>query len=285
MKLQPPYDFQRTVQVISRFSNPADPQAIRLQFGARIAHEPVVVTLHAVPGQPAEVDISASLPLPAPALEELARWVLFDEFDLAPFYRLLQPHARLEPLVRRLWGVKPVRPASLFEMGVTVITEQQISLAAANHIRFRLFERFGDQVDGLWVFPDAHCLAQAPLDEIAACGYSRRKAEYIRDFAAQVAGGSLDLDEMKTLPEAQVVERLLALRGWGPWSASYFLIRGLARPDAVPSGDLAVRSVVGKYLSEGQRPAASQVEQLLEPFRPYRGILAFYLLAYDRIEK
>jgi 3-methyladenine DNA glycosylase/8-oxoguanine DNA glycosylase len=43
--------------------------------------------------------------------------------------------------------------------------------------------------------------------------------------------------------------------------------------------------MVGKYLGDGPRPTAGQVEQLLEPFRPYRGILAFYLLAYDRLEK
>jgi 3-methyladenine DNA glycosylase/8-oxoguanine DNA glycosylase len=176
-----------------------------------------------------------------------------------------------------------MRPASLFEMAVTVITEQQISLAAANRIRFRLVERFGEQVGGVWVSPDAPTLAGAALAEIAACGYSTRKAEYIQDFAARVASGALDLEELKTLPDVQVVQRLLAMRGWGPWSASYFLIRGLARPDSVPIGDLAVRSVVGNYLGDGSRPSAGRVEQLLEPFRPYRGILAFYLLAYDRL--
>jgi DNA-3-methyladenine glycosylase II len=73
------------------------------------------------------------------------------------------------------------------------------------------------------------------------------------------------------------------MRGWGPWSVNYFLIRGLARPDSVPADDLAVRSAVGKYLGEGGRASSAQVESLLEPFRPYRGIVSFYLLAYDRL--
>jgi DNA-3-methyladenine glycosylase II len=224
-------------------------------------------------------------PAPASDLEALGRWVLFDELDLAPFYRLVERHPTLEPVIRSLWGVKPMRPVSLFEMAVTVITEQQISLAAANRIRARLAERFGDLVDGLWVFPGAGTLAQTALDEIATCGYTQRKAEYIHDFSSRVAEGSLDLDEMKTMPEEDVRQRLLAIRGWGMWSANYFLIRGLARPDSVPADDLAVRSVVGKYLGEGGRASAAQVETLLEPFRPYRGIVSFYLLAYERIDK
>jgi DNA-3-methyladenine glycosylase II len=289
MKIQPPYDFQRTLYVINRFSvfgSPSsEPRPDRLQIGVRIHDQPVVVTIRSLPGRPEELDVTVSASLPPADLEALARWVLFAELDLAPFYRLIEPHPLLAPVLHALWGVKPVRPASLFEMSVTVITEQQISLVAANRIRSRLTERFGEQVAGVWVFPAAVTLAQAPLEEIVACGYSHRKAEYIRDFSAQVAAGSLDLEEMKTLPETVIYQRLLGLRGWGPWSADYFLIRGLARPDSLPSTDLAVRSVVGKYLGGGPRPGATQVEQLLEPFRPYRGILAFYLLAYDRLEK
>ena len=81
------------------------------------------------------------------------------------------------------------------------------------------------------------------------------------------------------LPETEAREVLLGLRGFGPWSADYFLVRGLARPDSVPLDDLAVRSVVGKSLGGGERSSASEVARLLEPFRPYRGLAAFYLLA------
>ena len=178
-----------------------------------------------------------------------------------------------------------MRPASLLEMAVIVITEQQISLAAANHIRSRLVARYGDQVEGEWVFPDAQQLAGAALEDLRACGYSQRKAEYILEFARQVEDGRLDLEALKDLPDEVVHSTLTSLRGWGPWSANYFLVRGLARPDCVPADDLAIRSVVGRYLGDGSRASAGQVEQLLAPFAPYRGMAAFYLEAHERLSR
>jgi DNA-3-methyladenine glycosylase II len=285
MKIQPPYDFVRSMQVLNRFSHAREERDDGLKIGLRMHDQPIVISVRTVEGRPEELAVTASARAPKAELEAAVRWVLFDEFDLAPFYRLVEKHLVLGPVVRDLWGVKPMRPASLFEMAVTVITEQQISLAAASRIRVRLTERFGDQVDDVWVFPAAVTLAQSTLDDIVQCGYSHRKAEYIQDFAARVAGGSLNLDAMKTLPEADVYQQLVAIRGWGPWSANYFLIRGLARPDSVPADDLAVRSVVGKYLGEGERASAALVESLLEPYRPFRGMVAFYLLAHVRLEK
>jgi DNA-3-methyladenine glycosylase II len=281
MRLRTPYDFQRTLRVINGFSREPGASDNRLQIGVRVDGKPVVLTLSPANKRSKSLELSASAPAPLEALEALAHWVLFDELNLSPFYRLARPHPAMGPIIRDLWGVKPMRPASLLEMAVIVITEQQISLAAANRIRGRFVVRFGDQVEGIWVFPTAEVLARASLDVIRSCGYSARKAEYIRDFAAQVADGRLDLEEFKSLPESEVYDRLLSLRGWGPWSANYFLVRGLARPDRVPADDLAVRTVVGKYLGRGARVSPARVEELLESFRPYRGLASFYLLAHE----
>lgn len=72
--------------------------------------------------------------------------------------------------------------------------------------------------------------------------------------------------------------------GFGAWSANYILIRGLTRPDGVPTDDLAVHSVIGKYLGNGSRISSSVVEGLLKPYKPHRGILSFYLLSYGRLD-
>jgi len=101
----------------------------------------------------------------------------------------------------------------------------------------------------------------------------------------QVEDGRLDLEALKDLPDEVVHSTLTSLRGWGPWSANYFLVRGLARPDCVPADDLAIRSVVGRYLGDGSRASAGQVAQLLAPFAPYRGMAAFYLEAHERLSR
>lgn len=84
------------------------------------------------------------------------------------------------------------------------------------------------------------------------------------------------------LPDDDAREALMRLRGFGPWSADYMLVRGMARPDRVPFDDLGVRSVVGRHLGRGARVSAKHAENLLAQFSPFRGLAAFYLLASDR---
>jgi DNA-3-methyladenine glycosylase II len=284
MLAQSPYDFQLTLRVINSYSKTDGSNVDTLRIGARISGKSVVITVQPKNNR-GELAVTSFPPQPLAEVEAIARWVVFADLDLQPFYELAQGHPVFDRLIKDLAGLKPMRPASLLEMAVIVITEQQISLAAANQIRSRLVARFGDQVDGMWVFPDAQKLAGVALEDLRACGYSQRKAEYIIEFARQVKDGRLDLEALKDPPDEAVRSKLTALRGWGLWSANYFLVRGLARPDCVPSDDLAIRSVVGRYLGDGSRASARQVEQLLTPFTPYRGIAAFYLEAQARLSR
>jgi DNA-3-methyladenine glycosylase II len=214
----------------------------------------------------------------------LVEWVLFAELVLSPFYRLANRDARLHPIMKRLHGLKPMRPASLFEMAVIAITEQQVSLASAHHVRDRLIRRFGQPVEDVWVFPEPAVLAGASLEVLRSVGLTRQKADYIHNLSLRVESGELNLDALKSMSDAEAKETIVGLRGFGAWSADYILLRGLARPDSVPTGDIAIRDVVGKYLGDGLRTSSTGVEELLEPFRPYRGLLAFYLLVYRRLE-
>jgi 3-methyladenine DNA glycosylase/8-oxoguanine DNA glycosylase len=53
---------------------------------------------------------------------------------------------------------------------------------------------------------------------------------------------------LATLPDETVVEQLIQIKGIGRWSAEIALLRGLARPDAFPGGDLGVV----KYVAQGR---------------------------------
>jgi DNA-3-methyladenine glycosylase II len=168
-------------------------------------------------------------------------------------------------------------------MAVTAITEQQISLAAAYRIRTRLVERFGTRVLDQWLFPEPEVLAKAPMRQLLACGLSHMKAGYIRELAGKVGNGTFGFEALKTMSDEQAREAITGLKGFGLWSADYILVRGLARPDSVPEDDLGIRSVIGEYLGQGKRLSALGVARKLEPFRPFRGLTAFYLLAAHRL--
>ena len=186
-------------------------------------------------------------------------------------------------LHNRSKGLSPSAPLSLFEMVVIAITEQQLSLAAAFYIRGRLVARFGEPFGTLWIFPGPETLAKAPLGELMRCGLSARKAKYIKDLSQRVTDGRFDLDALKHKADEEAYACLVSQRGLGAWSAQYILARGLGRHDRLPSDDVSLRRVVGEFLSHGRNLSARELEEVLLPFAPFRGLAAFYLSVAARL--
>jgi DNA-3-methyladenine glycosylase II len=280
-----PHDFELSLRIARSFSPDLFQDFSVLRFATRIHDNPTVLELRQVRHAPAIFEISTNLTDSSSEVKRIAKWIIFAEMDLLPFYRLAASHSVLGPITQELHGLKPMRPASLFEMLVIAITEQQISLAAAYRIRTRIIERFGEQVNSLWVFPTPRQLSDSSVADLMTCGLSQRKAEYVKGVAYKVAHGLLDLEQLDAMSDEDVRSVLLQVRGLGPWSANYFLVRGLNRPDRVPADDLGIRSTVGRYLSRGQRLSPQGTMRKLSPFKPYRGLAAFYLLAYERMLK
>jgi DNA-3-methyladenine glycosylase II len=280
-----PHDFELCLRVARSFSPDLFQDSSVFRSAVRIRDNPTVLELRQVRRDPARLEIRANLQDSAAEVKQIARRIVFADLDLRPFYRIAASHPVLGPITRELHGLKPMRPASLFEMLIIAITEQQISLAAAYHIRARIIERFGDHVNGLWAFPTPRRLSESSAPDLMTCGLSQRKAEYVKGLAYKVANGLLDLDSLEAMSDEDVRSLLLQVRGLGPWSAEYFLIRGLSRPDRVPADDLGIRSIVGRYLGRGQRLSPQGTMRKLSSFKPYRGLAAFYLLAYERLSK
>ncbi|MGB8003547.1 MAG: hypothetical protein WCF27_04705, partial [Gaiellaceae bacterium] len=104
-------------------------------------------------------------------------------------------------------------------------------------------------------------------------GFSIRKAEYVLG----IARADLDFDELAALPDDEVKRRLTALRGLGEWSADWYLARHLARPEAWPAGDLALRKAVLALYPEVTDVRAAGVR-----FHPFQNLSAHYLLTLSR---
>jgi 3-methyladenine DNA glycosylase/8-oxoguanine DNA glycosylase len=83
-----------------------------------------------------------------------------------------------------------------------------------------------------------------------------------------------------------VIERLTAFRGIGRWTADTVLLRGLARRDAFPAGDLGVVKYLAQGLLGRRAPASeSQMRAFAERWRPYRSyalVYAYAELSYRR---
>ena len=196
-------------------------------------------------------------------------------FDLDRFGRFAATHRTLAPLVERSPGLRPVLAPEAFESLVTSVTAQQVSLFAAFAIRNRLIERFGVRVGHAYSFPRRERLAGASEDELVALGFSRRKAEYV----VGLARAELDLDRLAGLPDDEVRTAIRSVRGLGDWTAEWFLARHLARPEAWPAGDLALRKALGAFVLGGGMPSIEETRAAGATFAPHQNLAAHYLLA------
>lgn len=202
-------------------------------------------------------------------------WLLGASLDLQGFWAWAAAEPALATLAESLSGYRPPLVADPWEMLVTSITAQQVSLHSAFAVRSRLIERFGERYQEAWSFPSRERIAQAAESEIREVGFSTRKAEYVIDLARS----DLDLAALEHLPDTQVVEAITAQRGLGRWTADWFLARALGRPDAWPAGDLGVRKAVSFFYGAGRDLDEMEVREVGERFGSWRNITCHMLLA------
>ena len=196
-------------------------------------------------------------------------------FDLGGFWAWARGEPVLARLEEPLRGYRPPLAADPWEMLVTSITAQQVSLHSAFAVRSRLIERFGERHEHAWAFPTRERIAAAGEDEIRAVGFSGRKAEYVTGLARS----DLDLGRLASRSDDEVVEAITGVRGLGRWTADWFLARCLARADAWPAGDLGVRKAVSHFYGEGRSLSEQETREVGERFGPWRNVACHMLLA------
>lgn len=217
------------------------------------------------------------------ALEQV-EWMLGTREDLGPFYLLARSDPVLSGLVAQFPGLHLPRTATLFESLVLAVLGQQISASVARVMRMLIIEHYGSSAEfggaTYYAFPEPEVLASAAVEELRALKLTQRKAEYIRGIASAAMEASWG--ELWQLPDGEFVRQMTRLRGVGEWTAQWALVRGLARPDALPLGDLALRRGVSRLYRGGEPVSDAEVEAIAEGWRPWRSYATAYLFAAMR---
>jgi DNA-3-methyladenine glycosylase II len=155
---------------------------------------------------------------------------------------------------------------------VLTILEQKISLDSARAVFDRL----------LALVPRLTPRRMLALDDAALrlAGFSRQKALYCKLAARSIIEGHLDLDALEDMGDDAVRASLVARKGVGPWTAEIYLLRCLNRPDAWPSGDLALQIAAHEVKRLALRPTHAELDALAERWRPWRSIAARILWSH-----
>ena len=169
----------------------------------------------------------------------------------------------LPPLRRRPDG---------FATLLQAVVGQQVSTASAAAIWARM------ESAGLTSAP---AIAAATEGDLKAVGLSRPKMKYARGLAAS----GLDFAALRGMPDAEVLARLVALPGIGPWTAEIYAMFSLGRADVFAPGDLALQESARMLFDLPERPGEKPLRQMAEAWSPWRAVAARALWAYYHIAK
>jgi N-glycosylase/DNA lyase len=166
-------------------------------------------------------------------LATVAHVLRLDE-DLSDFYALLMNDPDLA------WATegagRMIRSPTVFEDVVKTICTTNCAWSATERMVAALVEHLGEPAAGAPVegpygraFPTPEAMAAAGEDfyrDVVRAGY---RGPYLISLASSVADRSVDLEELSTLPpdelpDEEVLARLLALPGVGPYAAAHVMM-------------------------------------------------------------
>jgi DNA-3-methyladenine glycosylase II len=200
--------------------------------------------------------------------------------DPQPFADFVAADPLLAPLVAAQPGLRIVQSASAFEALTWAIIGQQINLPFAIALRRTFILQAGRRHSGgLWCYPEAADVARLDVDALTSRKFSRAKAETLLRLARLVDAGELDLALPPSGDVGAVSAALLAVKGIGPWTVNYALLRGYGYADCSLHGDVAIRAALQALLGEDSKPDMARTEQWLAQYRPHRTMLAAHLWA------
>ncbi len=174
------------------------------------------------------------------------------------------------PLVERVGPVR-LRPSrgEAFQALAAAIVYQQLAGAAARTVHGRFVAALAGEVT-----PEN--VLSADDGTLRGAGLSGAKMRAIRDLAAKAVSGEVPLHDLASLTDEKVVERLVRVKGIGPWTAHMYLLFDLVRPDVWPVGDLGVRAGIARVLGLAEPPSPLEMAWIGVGYRPWRSAVAWY---------
>ena len=180
----------------------------------------------------------------------------------------------LRPVIQRVGPYRPRygEPGDAYGALVEAIVYQQLSLKAAATIAGRV-KALGTGNR----YPRPAALSRLDDATLRAAGLSRQKIGYLRDLAAHVDRGQLDMERLPRLDDEEVIARITQVKGLGRWSAQMFLLFHLGRLDVLPVADLGFQKGVQTLYGLPDPPDRAALERIGEPWRPYRSMGTWYV--------
>jgi DNA-3-methyladenine glycosylase II len=202
--------------------------------------------------------------------------------DLRPFYDLAKSDPLLRIAVTSFYGLRNIGIPDLFEALCWGILGQQINLTYAYTLKRRLVESFGRSVmhegETYWVFPKPEDIAKLTVTDLDGLRMTVKKCEFLIGVAQLMAKGELTKEQLLNIENVKAAEKILIkIRGIGPWTANYVLMRCLRFPDAFPIDDVGLHNAIKLLLGAEKKPTKEEILKLSANWTGWESYATFYL--------
>ncbi|NWQ43817.1 DNA-3-methyladenine glycosylase 2 family protein [Bacillus sp. EB106-08-02-XG196] len=282
------FNFNENVNYLARNSNEClfHIQNNRISKAIQIGEETLIIEVSSVEDNYLNIRfLEESKPTTTTIRAEVARYVRewFDlDRDLRPFYALAKEDPLLGPAVDSFYGLRIIGIPDLFEALCWGILGQQINLSFAYTLKRRLVEKFGRSIihDGVtyWVFPSPKDIATLSPSELESLRMTKKKSEYLIGVAGLMVQGTLTKELLLNEGSHQQAEKtLVKIRGIGPWTANYVLMRCLRYPCAFPIDDVGLHNAIKLRIGKELKPTKDEIMELAVNWTNWESYATFYL--------
>ncbi|MDG5494645.1 hypothetical protein [Niveispirillum sp. BGYR6] len=211
------------------------------------------------------------------ALADAASRMLGLALDGAGFEALAAEDGEVARLLSRCGpGLRLPQTASVFEALCWAIVGQQVNLRFAGQLRRTLIELAGlDHPSGMKAHPTPAGIAALDPDHLGRLKFSRAKAAYL----ITAASAGVDYEGLPHLAPDAAEAALTGIKGIGPWTRAYVLLRACAMPDIAPLGDAGLAAALQNFNRMERRPTPVEQGELMRRFTPWRSLATAHLWA------
>ncbi|MGQ9005681.1 DNA-3-methyladenine glycosidase II [Bacillus subtilis] len=216
--------------------------------------------------------------------EEIVKYIhgWFDlDNDLTPFYEMAKADPLLKMPARKFYGLRVIGIPDLFEALCWGVLGQQINLAFAYSLKKQFVEAFGDSIEWngkkYWVFPPYERIAQLTPTDLADIKMTVKKSEYIIGIARLMASGELSREKLMKMNFKDAEKNLIKIRGIGPWTANYVLMRCLRFPTAFPIDDVGLIRSIKILRNMNRKPTKDEILEISFSWKTWESYATFYL--------
>ncbi len=187
--------------------------------------------------------------------------------------RYLRENApELAPLVEEFspCPLRPKKEAEYFTILLSGIVAQQLPPQVSQELMQKMENLLGSPIT-----PQA--VLDVAAEALCGIGLVPQKVEYVKNFAAAIASGSVTMERFAEMSDSQIAKQLLQVRGLGQWTIEMFLLLALCRTDVSPSADFIFKKELQSLLNLPEIPKRGLINKITAHWRPWRSLAVWYL--------